>query len=542
MKSNRFILLIIFILLSFAALTGRLIYIQIIKGDFYKALAQGMHSIIPTIKTERGEIFFKNQEPLAINKNWPIVWALPKDVKNHEEVAQKLSDILQLSKNLILERIKRDKSYVALKSRLSDEEVKLIQEANLPGIYFDSERGRYFPQEAMASQLSGFLGGEKNGQYGLEEYYNSSLVQEETNGYNLSLTINYEIQFQAEKLLREAKENENIDIKAGTIIVIEPDTGKILALANYPNFNPNDYKEMATQEGLDIFQNGATQKTYEPGSVFKPITMSIALSEEKITPETTYIDKGFVKVGGWTINNYDNRVHGEVSMTKVLEQSINTGAIFAESKIEHNIFLDYIEKFGFFEKTGIDLNEVLSQNKEFKKGYEINFVTASFGQGIEITPMQLVRAYCALANGGKLVRPYVVEKILDKDSVISETKPEVSEKSVISSKASRQITTMLVSVTTNGFAKKARVPGYYVAGKTGTALIPYSVLKEPGKGYSSKTWQSFIGYIPAFNPKAVILVKLDQSKTRTAEWSAIPMFQKMAQFIVNYYQIPPDFE
>jgi len=541
MKSIRFSFLIALILLAFATLTGRLIYIQIVKGDFYKALAQGMHSIAPDLETERGEIFFNNQEPLAINKTWPIVWTIPKDVENYEEVAQKLSDILQLPKNLILERIKRDKSYVVLKNKLSDEEVKLIQEADLPGIYFDSQRGRYFPQETMASQVSGFLGGEKNGQYGLEEYYNSSLAQEETNGYNLSLTIDYEVQFQAEKLLQEAKKNESIDMKAGTIIVIEPDTGKILALANYPNFNPNDYKETASLEGLDIFQNGATQKTYEPGSVFKPITTSIALNEKKITPETTYLDKGFIKVGGWTINNYDNRVHGEVNMIRVLEESINTGAIFIESKIEHNIFLDYIEKFGFFEKTGIDLNEVLSENKEFRKGYEINFATASFGQGIEITPMQLVRAYCALANGGKLVKPYIVEKILDQENVISETKPELSEESVISSKVSRQITTMLVSVTVNGFAKKAQVPGYYVAGKTGTALIPYSALKETGKGYSDKTWQSFIGYLPAFNPRAVILVKLDQSKTRTAEWSAIPIFQKMAQFIVNYYQIPPDF-
>ncbi|MFH1643421.1 MAG: penicillin-binding protein 2, partial [Patescibacteria group bacterium] len=531
MKSPKFILLLTFVLLFFAALTGRLIYIQIIKGDFYKALAQGMHSLGSTVKTERGEIFFKNHEPLAINKNWPIVWALPKNVQNHELVAQKLSNILQLPQDLILDRIKRDKPYVALKSSLSDEEVKLIQEANLPGIYFDSERGRYYPQETMGSQVSGFWGGEKSGQYGLEEYYDQTLMPNEKDGQSLSLTIDYEIQFQAEKLLREAKENENIDMKSGTIIVIEPDTGKILAMANYPNFNPNDYRETAGQ-GLGVFQNEATQKTYEPGSVFKPITMAIALNEEKVTPETTYTDKGFVKIGGWTINNYDNRVYGEVSMTTVLEQSINTGMIFTEGKIGHNIFLDYIEKFGFFEKTGIDLNESLSENKEFKKGYEINFATASFGQGIEITPIQLIKAYCALANGGKLVKPYIVEKILDKDKVISETKPEVAEKPIISPQTSRQITTMLVSVTTNGIAKKAQVPGYYVAGKTGTALIPYSILGEPGKGYSDKTWQSFVGYLPAYNPKVVILVKLDQSKTRTSEFSAIPMFQKMAQFIV----------
>ncbi|MCD6402245.1 penicillin-binding protein 2, partial [bacterium] len=379
------------------------------------------------------------------------------------------------------------------------------------------------------------------GQYGLEEKYNNILFQEEkSRGDDILLNLDYKIQFMAEKLL--AEDGKELGIDSGQIIVIEPETGKILALANFPNFNPNQYKEFAKKD-LSIFQNAVTQKIFEPGSVFKPITFAAALNEEKITPETTYVDTGKVVINGWPIRNYGNRVYGETPMTEVLEKSINTGAVFVEDKIGHKTFLDYVGRFGFFEKTNIDLPEIASENKELKKGYEVNFATASFGQGIEVTPIQLVRAYCAIANGGKLVRPYLVNKILDKKGrVLEEIQPEISESSIISQKAARELTAMLVNVVERGFAKRAQIKGYYIAGKTGTAMIPWSSLDIDKKGYSEKTWQSFIGYFPAFDPKILILVKLDNPATKTAEYSAVPIFRKLAEFIINYQQIPPDYQ
>ena len=211
---------------------------------------------------------------------------------------------------------------------------------------------------------------------------------------------------------------ERLNIRGGTIIVLEPETGKVLALANFPDFDPNRYQE----EKLGIFQNSAIQRIFEPGSVFKSITMAAALEEGKITPQTTYQDPGVIEVGGWPIYNYDRRVYpGETSMTEVLEKSINTGAVFAEKQIGHKVFLDYIKRFGIFEKTGIDLQgESISPNTELKKGYEASFVTASFGQGIGMTPVQLIRAFCAIANGGKLVKPHLVEKIKISDNKIIE--------------------------------------------------------------------------------------------------------------------------
>ena len=341
------------------------------------------------------------------------------------------------------------------------------------------------------------------------------------------MTLDYDIQFMAEKLLAEAK--ENLEIEEGQIIVITPDSGKIVALANFPNFNPNQYKEYATDGYLEIFKNGATQKLFEPGSVLKPITFAAALEEEKITPQTTYVDEGKVKIDGRTIYNYDGKVYGLQTMTNVLEKSINTGAVFAEKKLSDNTFLDYLEKFGIFEESGIDLPEVYSKNEEFKKGYEVNFATASFGQGIEMTPIQLARAYCAIANGGKLVRPYLLSS-----ATFSDKKEE--ERQVISSKTASQLTSMLVSVVENGFGKRAKIPGYYIAGKTGTAQVA-----EGGKYSTEKTIQTFAGFFPAFNPQFLILVKLNNPKTKTAEYSAVPIFHDLAEYIIHYYQIPPDY-
>lgn len=542
-KADNFRLIAVFgfFFIFAAVIVGQLANLQIRKGDLYKALAQGLHALPEEKLIERGEILFRNGEPLAINKNWPLAWVLPEELEDAQSTAKELSDILNLDEGFILDRFNQERQYVVLKNKLSQEENDLINEAKLAGIYIDTERGRYYPQETMASQIVGFLGGNGTGQYGLEQYYNDTLYKEnQDRGESLLLTIDYEIQFKAEKLLSEAKENHNI--KSGQIIVVDPNTGKILTMANFPNFNPNQYEEFASEGNLNIFQNSTTQKMFEPGSVLKPITMVAALNEEKITPDTTYIDKGVIEIGGWPIYNYAHRVYGEIPMTEVLEKSINTGAIFAEQQIGDNVFITYLEKFGFFRKTGIDLNEVYSDNEELKKGYEVNFATASFGQGIEMTPMQLIRAYCALANGGKMVEPYIVDKIMKDGEVIKETQPKISETSIFSSKAAHQITTMLVNVIENGFAKKAQIQGYYIAGKSGTALIPYSSLNESGSGYSEESWQSFIGWLPAYNPQVVILVKLDQPETNTSEYSAMPIFREISEFIINYSQIPPDYE
>jgi len=258
--------------------------------------------------------------------------------------------------------------------------------------------------------------------------------------------------------------------------------------------------------------------------------MAIGLEEGKITPETVYDDPGEIKIGGYTIKNYAQRRWGKVSMTEALEKSINTAAVFTQKSVGNSVFYDYLEKFELFDLTGIDLQgEVNSPNKSFKEGYEVNFATASFGQGVNFTSIQLLKSFSALANGGRLINPHIIQK--DNSSY---------GKRVISQKTSADITSMMVSVTEKGYAKSARVNGYYVAGKTGTAQVPWSVLGIPKIGYSDKTIQSFIGYAPAFDPSFIILVKLDNPRAQTSEYSAAPIFGELAKYIVDYYQIPPE--
>jgi cell division protein FtsI/penicillin-binding protein 2 len=551
MKSWRINIVLSFIIIFAALILGRLIDLQLLDHKYWQALAQGQQKFFVSSQGERGEIFFKDNTPLAINRSVDLVYAVPLEIENLEKTTSELSSVLNLSQDLIMEKIQNG---ATLKKGLSEEESKKLKELNLSGIRFGKEMVRYYPFESMAAQTVGFLGGDGKGQYGLEGFYENLLKGEDgilqkekgpggffinlnkslKNGADIILTLDYNVQFFAEKLLSQAK--ENLDIERGEIIVINPNSGEVMALATFPNFNLNEYSKI---RNFEIFKNSSLNDLFEPGSVFKSITMAAALDQGKITPQTTYVDPGVVKIGNYTISNYDNRRWGQRTMTEVLEKSINTGSVFAEKQLGHNLFLEYVEKFGFFAPTGIDLQgEVFSQNKELKKGYEINFATASFGQGIEITSFQLVRAYSAIANRGKLIKPFLVKKILQDNKVI-EIKPQIQNPSVISEDAASQLTLMLVSTVENGFSGRAKIPGYYIAGKTGTAQVPY----ENKKGYyPDKTIQSFIGFAPAFNPQFLILVKLYNPKSKTAEYSAVPIFREMAKYLLDYLQIPPDYD
>jgi cell division protein FtsI/penicillin-binding protein 2 len=563
MKHWRLNLILIFILFFGAVLIGRLFFLQVLNQGYWRALAKGQQKLFLEIPGERGEVFLRDKEgglyPLAINKEWTLIYVAPNEIKEREEVSQKLAEILELDKNFILEKLNKETFYEIIKKKLGEEEIEKIKALNLAGVYLEKERGRFYPQEFLASKTIGFLDADRQGKYGIEGYYNEILEGQEgfqegersaqgfflafserfrpaKRGSDLILALDYNIQFKTEKLLEKAK--EDLETEGGTIIVGNPSSGEILAISDFPNFDPNQYSKV---EDWEIFQNGAIQKIFEPGSAFKPIVVAAGLNEGRLTPETTYEDEGFVKIGGHTIYNYDRRAWGQRTMTEVLERSINTGAVFAEKQVGHSLFLKYIEKFGIFEPTGIDLmGEIFSENKEFKKGYEINFVTASFGQGIEMTPVQLFRAFSVIANKGKMVSPSVIEKILT-DGKERETQPTVSDSQIISSQTALQLTKMLVSVVEQGYAKGAKIPGYYIAGKTGTAQVPLAALGINRPGYSDKTIQSFVGFAPAYNPHFLILIKLNNPKTKTAEYSAVPIFHELAKYIIDYYQIPPDY-
>ncbi len=562
MNNKRLNLIIFLLFLIGAAIIGRLFWIQVLNGKFYKAMAQGQQRFFENVTGARGEILFANGEKLATNKIRYFVYISPGEIEDKEKTKEALKQILDLEEGFIEEKVNNDSFYELLETKASVDQVDKLQRINFPGIHIGQEDSRIFPQGTMASSLVGFVDSEEQGQYGLESYYQEILkgdqgivrgekglsgllissdpMEEIKRGSTLILTLDHQVQFEAEKLLIQAKENLNIE--SGTIIVIKPSSGEIIALASFPNFNPNNYEQ---EKDMAVFQNQAIQSIFEPGSVFKPFTMAAALEEGKITPETTYIDEGIVRIGEIPIYNYSKRTHGEQTMTQVLEKSINTGAVFAEQQLGSSLFLEYLDKFGFFEKTNIDTGgEVYSKNQEFKKGYEINFATASFGQGIEITPIQLIQAYCAIANNGKMPKPHLIKEIVNEingNRLVQEIQPELSQ-NIISSKTSAEVTSMMISVIENGYSKKAKIPGYLIAGKTGTAQVSWPALGINKSGYSDKTIQSFAGFAPAFNPEFLILVKLDNPETNTAEYSAMPIFHDLAKYIIDLWQIPPDYQ
>lgn len=560
----RIYLLIVFIFLISGAVVYRLFLIQILEYNFYRALAQDQYQILKKLIPKRGEIFAQDKNlsvtPLAINRVYPAVFLVPREIKEKDKTADSLANILGIEKELILEKInKSDDPYEPLMSKLEEKTAEKIKNLNLKGVYLTEENLRWYPQKNMAGHLLGFSGFKNNkpaGQYGLEEYYDENLagkpgflkseqdafgqwifinkdysLEAAQDGDQLFLTIDPNIQFIAEQKLKVVL--EKWQSKSGSIIVTEPKTGAIKAMASFPNFDPNEYNKI---EDINDFLNPITQKLFEPGSIFKPITMAGGLDTGKISAETIYIDTGSVQIGGLFINNAAGRSYGLSNMTKVLEKSINTGAVFAQRKIGNEIFREYIEAFGFNRPTGVDLaGEIGGNINNLKGNREINFATASFGQGIAVTPLEIVAAIGAIANGGKLLKPYLVDRIVHSNGQEEKTQPQMSRQ-VISEATAAKLTAMLVSTVRQGY-DKIRIKGYFIAGKTGTAQVP----KEGELGYSDETIHSFVGYAPAYDPKFLIFIKMDKPKgINFASDSLGPVFTDMAKYLFNYYQIPPE--
>jgi len=566
LPSRLFYISLLFALLAVILLL-RFFDLQILHFNYYRSEAEA-RQVKATLPVERGLIYLKDEDgtlvPIALNKKFYNVYVVPKEIENPEEVINQLSAILKIDKEKIKEHVlKPNDPYEPIANKIEDENlIKQINSLNLKGVYTNYDFYRYYPFKNLASQVIGFVApGEDNkliGRYGLEKYYNNLLMgrpgsflgfkdaagrlirslfyseKSSLNGSSLVLTLDKNIQFKAEseaKNLGEAREAE-----AASIIVLDPKTGKILALANWPNFDLNNYSSV---HDLDIFRNRTVENRYEYGSVFKPLTMAMGIELGVLGPDTTYVDTGVVKISGHEIRNFRNEVYGQATMTKVLEQSINTGAVYAESLIGNENFLNFLKTFGVDNKTGVDLPDEVSgdiSNLEGKNVPAINFATASFGQGISFNFLNLVRLYAILANKGKNVYPYIVEEIRSPDGDVSKT--NLAEPAqIISPQTAETVTDMLVHVVENGYGKNAAINGYTIAGKTGTAQIPL-----PNGTYSKDdTLQSFVGFFPAHNPLFVIGVDLYRPKKgAVASETVTYVFRNLAFYLINYYNLPPD--
>ncbi len=567
-----------FFLFCSILIIAKLFDFQIIKFDFYHALASDQHEIYQKLFPERGAIYLKdkasailikqeNLYPLAINKDYYLIYAQPKFIEQSPEmIAEKLTPILEPDEEkqdnfyneLIAKLSKKDDPYEPLRHKVEESQTLLVEQLNLKGIRSIKETFRYYPEKNIGANVLGFVSFASDegrfGQYGLEGYFNEELggeqgeIKTETDitgniisigdkefvrakdGADVVLTLDKTIQYEVCSKLNEHA--EIIEAEGAAAIVMDPQTGEIIAMCSYPDFDPNEYNQV---EHIGAYNNKSIFEAYEVGSIFKPITMAAGLDLGILTPESTYIDDGFVKIDEFTIRNADKEAHGKNTMTQVLEKSLNTGTIFAVREIGKRNFRKYVEKFGFGEKTGIQMDtEVAGNISSLKKKGEIYAATGSFGQGITATPLQMVQAFSAIANGGKMVKPFIVEEIRYTDGSVKKT-DRPRPKQVISSKTSTLLTGMLVSVVKNGQGKPAAVPGYYMAGKTGTAQIA-----EHGV-YSNKTNHSFIGYGPIKDPKFVMIIRFENPKRGSfSSVTTAPLFSRIAKFILNYYHVVPD--
>jgi len=534
---NRILVLIFVFVLLGLLIWGRFFYLTVIRHDYYLAKAKNISDNSGAIP--RGSIFLTDKDnvpyAVALNKEFPLVYAVPVKVKDPANLAKKLVPILELDEQLLFQKLsKPNDPYEILKKKVSDNTINAIKALEEPALGIDDETLRYYPEGLYLSQVIGFLGFNKDGQagqYGLEEYYDKDLSGLISSA-DLVLTIDSAIQAQAGTLLAAAVKKWQAN--SGSIVVMNPKSGDILAMASSPDFDANNYFVVLDK---NIFVNPVTLKRYEPGSVFKPITMAIGIETNAVTPETEYYNTGSIKINDKTISNsLPNEVLGWQTMTTVLEQSLNTGAIFVEQKVPKDIFLKYLKDFGINSKTGIDVNEVSGDLSGLSSMRDVNFATASFGQGVALTPIELLQALSAIANGGKLVRLHLVAKIVSRNGETYGTKND-PQPQIISSETSIKLINMLVKAVENGSGRRAQVKGYTIAGKTGTAQVPD--LKNGG--YLDEYIHTFVGFAPAYDPKFIALIKLDNPKgVRFAESTTVPVFHDLAQFIFSYLAIPPD--
>lgn len=579
MSSFRYQLFKLFLTIGALFVISRLFYIQVARNQYYRAMAEREHSTTTEIANRRGPIFTSDSFPLVLDRPSYVLFAEPKKIMEKKKTAFLLAEILTLPKSSQTSQSADSKAleatlelnldWVALVKRLSLSTKEAISKLTLPGIGFEEEYIRYYPEGVMASYVLGFSGfndrGEQQGYYGLEGYYNGELrgrvgrVTEETaasgrpivigdyrwtsaqDGATLQLTMNRGLQF-----LLETKTAEGVaryGARSATAILLDSASGAVLGMASAPNYNPDNYGEVfkktaKTQEGSISdpigFHNPAIAETYEPGSVIKGLTMSAAIETETVKPSTTFEDKGPLLVAGHSVNNWDGKHHGTQTMIELLQKSNNIGAATVGQWLGTKVLRDYFTKFGLGALTGIDLEgEALGILKNEKDWGEIDLVTAAFGQGLSATPLQVVNAYAAIANGGNLLKPFIVSRISDKEGV--HTLKSTKIRRVLSTETAATMREMLTAAAEGGEAKFAILKKYKVAGKTGTAQIPVQ-----GHYDANRTNATFVGFLTN-SPQYVLLVKITEPTTSVyAAETAAPLWMEIMRDLAVIERIPPD--
>lgn len=524
-------LVLLGIFLIFIVIILKVFYIEVIDYKKLNKYASNLWSRNLPIKADRGIIYDRNGEILADNATTTSLVIIPNQIKDKKETTKKLAEILNVSYEDMYKHINKKTSIERVHPegrRLSYEIADRIKSLKLDGVYLVKESKRVYPFDSYMAHTLGFVGIDNQGLSGIELTYNDYLTGEDgaikyfsdakgnklklgeiyeqpQNGMNITLTINNEIQTSLERELSNAVTKYSPDRAVG--LVMDPNSGEILAISARPNFSQENYKNYSIEE---INRNLPVWATYEPGSTFKIITLSAALQENKVDlDKDTFTDTGVIKVENATLHCWKHGGHGKETFLQVVENSCNPGFVVLGQRLGKDTLFDYIEKFGFGKKTGVDLNgESTGILFDRSKVGPVELATTAFGQGVSVTPIQQVTAVSAAINGGTLYKPYIVKSVNEPETntVIKENKKEVV-RNVISKETSEKVRYALESVVANGSGRTSYIDGYRVGGKTGTAQKV-----ENGRYMNNNYILSFIGFLPADNPQVVVYIAIDNPK------------------------------
>lgn len=545
----RLLTVFLFFLLSLTVLFTRLLYLQIIRHDFYVKIASGQHMVSLELPPRRGAIFDRNMHVLAINLNSDSVYANPREIRNKGSVAGALAAVLSIDEKFIRKRLSKEKSFVWIKRKITPRESSQIKRLKLGGVGIIGESKRFYPDKTLACHLLGTVDIDNTGLEGLELFYNAYLKGESgwlistqdakrkllesyqdeyispKNGLNLMLTVDEVIQSVAERELGKVCEKYNA--KAASIIVMDPNNGDILALANFPNYDLNN----VTRRSAESIRNRAVNDFFEPGSVFKIVTASAALEEKVVSlDDKFYCENGAYRIGRRIL--HDHTPHGTLTFREIIEKSSNIGTVKVASLFGPDKMYKYIKAFGFFDRTGVDIpGEVAGMNRPPSKWSGVSMLAIPMGQEVTTTTMQLVCAISVIANNGFLVKPRAVKMVMSSNGQpVKEFPPKVLRR-VISRETALKMRNILMGVVETGTGKKARIEEYNAGGKTGTAQKA-----EPGGAYSHDRFiASFIGFAPVERPVLAIAVCVDEPRPVYYGGDvAAPVFKNVADESLKY--------
>jgi cell division protein FtsI/penicillin-binding protein 2 len=557
---------IFFCFLFFALiLCVRLYFIQIIHGREYVDKADRQYVSFISNLFDRGNIFFQNKDGSLLGaaslSTGYLIAINPQKIIDPALTYKNLSSVIPLDVDWFYSRVNQKNSvYQKIFDQVPEDSMKKIEALNIPGLQIVKERWRYYPGSNNASQILGFVGYDGDnlvGRYGLEKYYEDVLSRENNktrvnffaeifSNIKDTLSDNYksegDIVTSIEPTVEDFLEKEisviqtKYSSKITGGIIIDPTTGEIYGMAVSPTFDLNKFNE---EKNISLFNNPLVEGLYEMGSIIKPLTIAAGLDTGAITADTKYNDTGSVTLDKSTFYNYDLKARGIINIQEALNQSLNVGTAYVQNKTGKKVFADYMRAFGLGEETGIDLpGENHGRLGNLKSPRDIEYATASFGQGISLTPIATVRALSALANGGKLITPHIVNKINYTSGIFNNISYINEAKQVIKKETSEEISRMLTVVVDKALMNgKESLPRYSVAAKTGTAQIA-----KPGGGYYDDRWlHAFFGYFPSYNPRfLVFLYTVEPKGAGFASHTLTGPFMNITKFLINYYNIAPD--